>query len=222
MAKASAFASKKDYAIELRVVERKPTREIHRITGVPVSTLSYWLKGHPLSKSEISKAISNAPRYKTPKKSLGKPSEHVVERDIPNPIDLGTMGESIVTFNLSQRGYCVAKSVGDGDVVDLYVRRRGGTRVAFLQVRVSANPPSRTGLPTISLRRQKNGRAYRFGKNDFHFLVGFCRQDGRCYVYSADEVEHLKNSVTVRPEACDAWSKIDEYLDGEPALPCVG
>jgi len=221
MPKKSAHESQREKALRLRIKGRKTTREIHRITGVSVSTLHYWLKDHPLTKQEISKAISASPRYKAPKKELGTPGQYAVQRNVPNPIDLGTMGESIVTFNLSQRGYCVAKSVGDGDVVDLYVRRRGSEKVAFLQVRVSSNPPSRSGLPTISLRRHRNGRAYRFDKGDFHFLVGFCRQDGRCYVYSSDEVSHLRNSVTVREDACEAWHKLESYLNDNTCRPAA-
>lgn len=217
MAKAGLHSSKKPAALKMRTVQRLGTKEIARRTGVPLSTLHYWLKDHPLSKAERSAIISKSPRYSTPKKTLSEGGLDVSTQRTLLPRDLGLLGESAAQMYLALRGFVVARPAADGDVVDLYVRKPGGERVAFIQARVAAKPPSRNGLPTISLRRYRKGQSNRFVRGDFHFLVGFCRGNGKCYVYSFDEVEHHANSVTVREDACDAFHKLDAWLDGIPS-----
>lgn len=181
-----------------------------------MSTLHFWLRDHPLTAEESHAIRSKAPRYAAPKKRLAAPLEGgLTFNPAPNlaPSNLGFAGESAVGFYLSQRGLIMAQPCYDGDVVDIYVRRPNGTKMAFLQARMAADPPSRSGLPTLSLRRYRNGQANTFKRGDFHFLVGFCRENGRCYVYSYDEVSKNRNSISLRDDACDAFEKIESWLD---------
>jgi hypothetical protein len=188
-------------------------KAIQRKLEVPVSTLHYWLKDHPLSDDEQKAISKNANRYVPPKKDIelgsGFPCE-VASR--LTTIELGAIGESAILYRLCLMGLISSVSFSDGDVVDLYVRgRNGGQRVAFVQVRM-ASRSGPTGLPKISLRRNSNGKTSLFKPGDMHFLVGFCMENQSAYVYSYDEVSHLRNCITVTPDAHEAWGKLHEWL----------
>lgn len=216
MARPGSHSSKKPSAIRLRVRDRLGVKEISKRTGVPMSTLHHWLREHPLTAEESREIRSKAPRYVAPKKKLTAPADGGLSFSATAglaPSSLGLAGESAVKFFLAQRGLILAHPAGDGDVVDIYVRRPSGAKVAFLQARVASDPPSRNGLPTISMRRYRKGQSNTFKRGDFHFLVGFCRENGHCYVYSYDEVEKNRNSVSLRDEACNAFDKIESWLD---------
>lgn len=218
MPKKSAHEAKRSEVIRLRVEERKGAAEIGRMTGVPKSVLSYWLASYPLTSREKAAIVTAAPRYKTPKKTLpGGQGESCDMSENLTTLGLGTVAENFVKYDISRYGLRLMKPDGDGDVVDLYVRRPGGQKVAFLQVRMTSKPPARNGLPTISLRRYRNGRSNIFKRGDFHFLVGFCPDNQKCYVYSYDEVSHLVNSVTISEGGCGAWNKVLDWLDGKKA-----
>jgi hypothetical protein len=215
MPKTSTHESKRAEVVRLRVEERLSAAEIGRRTGVPKSVLHHWLKGHPLTEVERSAILSAVPRHRTPKKEL--PGEgHACEmaEDLSTG-ERGTVAENFVRFDISRLGLRIMNPDGDGDVVDIYVRRPGGAKVAFLQVRMTSKPPARNGLPSISLRRYRNGKSNNFKKGDFHFIVGFCPENTKCYIYSYDEVAHLVNSVSISEEACDAWWKVTDWLDGK-------
>ena len=213
MPKTSAHADKKPEAIRLRNEERMGAAEIGRRLDVPKSVLHYWLRPHPLKGSERRAIRSSAVRAAQPRKSLpgGDGTPCVLAEDL-STIARGAVAENFVKYDASRFGLQIMKSDSDGDVVDIYVRLRGGHKVAFLQVRMTSSPPARNGLPTISLRRYRNGRANRFEKGDFHFLVGFCPENSRTYIYSSTEVSHLVNSVTISEDGCGAWHKVIDFL----------
>lgn len=212
MPRRSRYEHLREEALRLRNESRMGTKEIVRQLGVPVSTLHYWLRKNPLTAREQSALRSKGRRYATPKKELhdgpGFPCR-VAEGLMTT--ELGAIGESAVLYRFSLLGFRVAKAVGDGDVVDFYVRNPRGERVAFVQTRM-ATRSGPTGLPTISLRRNLNGKTLRFKRGDFHFLVGFCMENQSAYVFAYDEVSHLRNCVTVTPEAHEAWWKLEEWL----------
>jgi len=215
MAKPGLHTSKKPEAIRLRVKERLGVKEISNRTGVPMSTLHHWLRPYPLTAEESHRIRSAAPRYAAPRKTLASPSGGLTfsaASRLP-PAAIGLCGESAARFFLSQYGLILANPAGDGDVVDIYARRPSGAKVAFIQARVAGDPPSRSGLPSISMRRYRKGRSNTFKKGDFHFLVGYCRQNGHCYVYSYDEVKGNRNSVSLTDDACGAFHKIVDWLD---------
>lgn len=216
MPKTSIHEPKRAEVMRLRIQDRLGAAEIGRRTGVPKSVLHYWLKGHPLTVQEKSAVLSAAPRHKTPKKQLLSDGGACELSEGLSTLSRGSVAENYVKYDIARHGLRIMNPDGDGDVVDMYVRRQGGERVAFLQVRMTSKPPARNGLPTISLRRYRNGKANNFKKGDFHFIVGFCPRNTKCYVYSYDEVSHLRNSVTITDDAAGAWSKVLEWLDDQP------
>lgn len=220
MPRVSVHAAKKEEAISLRVEHRLGASAISRRTGVPMSLLNYWLAGYPLTDKERARILSEAERAPQPKKELpggaGVPCEMAGNL---STLQKGAVAENAVKAAMSRRGFLMANPDGDGDVVDVYVRRHGGQRVGFVQIRMTSKPPARNGLPSISLRRYRNGAPNNFKKGDFHFLVGFCPENSKCFVYSYDEVSHLANSVTISEESCEAWWKIDEWLAGRRPAP---
>jgi len=217
MPKTSVHESKRTEVLKLRIEGRLGAAEIGRRTGVPKSVLNYWLKEHPLTSQEKAALLSAAPRHRTPKKELASDGGPVCEMaEGLSTLGRGSVAENFVKYDIARHGLRIMNPDGDGDVVDMYVRRPGGQRVAFLQVRMTSKPPARNGLPTISLRRYRNGKANNFKKGDFHFIVGFCPRNRECYVYSYDEVSHLRNSVTISDCAAGAWSKVLEWLDEQP------
>lgn len=215
MPKTSVHAPMKAEAIRLRVEHRLGSSVISRRTGVPMNTLHYWLSDYPLTDKERARILSEAERVPQPKKELpGGPGVPCDMAENLTTLQKGAVAENAAKAAMSRHGFLLANPDGDGDVVDVYVRRSGGERVGFVQVRMTSKPPARNGLPSISLRRYRNGAANNFKKGDFHFLVGFCPDNSKCFVYSYDEVSHLANSVTISEEACEAWWKIDEWLAG--------
>jgi hypothetical protein len=215
MPKTSVHESKRSEVVRLRAEERLGAAEIERRTGVPKSLLHYWLKSYPLTKKERAAIVSAAPRHRGQKKSLPGDGEACEMADDLSTLGRGSVAENFVKFDISRHGLRIMNPDGDGDVVDIYVRRQGGQKVAFLQVRMTSKPPARNGLPSISLRRYRNGKSNNFKKGDFHFIVGFCPDNQKCYVYSYEEVAHLVNSVSIAEHACDAWWKVLEWLDGK-------
>ncbi|NTF17098.1 hypothetical protein G6L37_01470 [Agrobacterium rubi] len=215
MPKTSVHEAKRDEVLRLRIDGRLGAAEIQRRTGVPKSVLHHWLKPYPLTAQEKSAILSAAPRYRTPKKVLPSEGEACDMVEGLSTLGRGSVAENFVKYDVGRHGLRIMNPDGDGDVVDIYVRRPGGQKVAFIQVRMTSMPPARNGLPTISLRRYRNGKANNFKKGDFHFIVGFCPKNSECYVYSYDEVSHLRNSVTITDDAAGAWSKVLDWLDGK-------
>jgi hypothetical protein len=215
MPKKSVHEHKKSEVIRLRVKDRLGAAEIEKRTGVPKSLLHYWLKPHPLTKQERAAILSAVPRYKAPKKELPGEGDACDMADDLGTLERGSIAENFVRYDLARHGLRIMNPDGDGDVVDIYARRKKGQKVTFLQVRMTSKPPARNGLPTISLRRYRNGKANTFKKGDFHFIIGFCPDNQKCYIYSFEEVAHLVNSVTISEGACDAWWKVLDWLDGK-------
>jgi hypothetical protein len=217
MPKTSAHESKRSEVLRLRAEERLGSAEIERRTGVPKNVLHYWLKSHPLTKKERAAIIAAAPRKRGSRKALPGEGDACEMAEDLSTLGRGSVAENFVKYDISRHGLRIMNPDGDGDVVDIYVRRQGGEKVAFLQVRMTSKPPARSGLPSISLRRYRNGKSNNFKKGDFHFIIGFCPDNQKCYIYSYDEVKHLVNSVSISQGACDAWWKVLDWLDGKAA-----
>jgi len=202
--------------MELRVKHRLGAKEIHRRTGVPVSTLHLWLKDYPLAREERIEIIRKSPRYVAPKKPrhLPKGGAKPVGRGL-NPVNTGRIGELQTESELLKLNLQVSKG-GEGDTVDFYVRRRGSLLTACLQVRTTTPPRQGYGLPSIGLRRARAGSYNPLVPGaDFHFLVGFCLENHRHYVYHWKEVEGRRNSIAVSDGALDAWWKVQRWLEGD-------
>lgn len=219
MPKKSIHAEKKDEAIRLRTEKKLGTKEIQRRTQVPVSTLHYWLKNYPLTDAEQKAVLAKSGRYVAPKKQLASNGRTALKiADDVSKSNLGAAGEYLIKGRLCLLNLNVIECTSDGDVVDVYVRRDGGQRVAFIQVRVSQKPEGKAGLPYVSLRRYRNGKANNFRKGDFHFLVGYCRENDSAYVFSYEDVKDKVNTVSLRDDACEAWEQVVDWLERQDAM----
>lgn len=216
MPRRSSYDHLRAEAIRLRDEGRMGTKAICCKLGIPISTLHYWLKNHPLSEEEQVYLRKNAARYVAPKKEIhqGSGFPFDVAKNL-STIELGAIGESAALYRLCLMGFRASLAFTDGDVVDLYVRgRNSGQRVAFLQVRM-ASRSGPNGLPKISLRRNSNGKTMLFKPGEMHFLVGFCMENQSAYVYTYDEISHLRNSITVTADAHEAWHKLRDWFGEE-------
>ena len=45
-------------------------------------------------------------------------------------------------------------------------------------------------------------------RKDFDFLIGYNAYNDMAYVYSFDEIKHLKSTVSITDEAKEAWHKM--------------
>lgn len=202
--------------MEMRLEHRLGTKEISRRTGVPVSTVHYWLKDHRLTYEEKIEAIRRSPRFVAPRKARHRrrPGTKPVKLGL-HPVNSGRIGELLTQAELLKLDVHVTKG-DEGDPVDFYVRHRDSLTTACLQVRCTSPARAGGGLPTISLRRPR-GKDYRPlepGRH-FHFIVGFCRENGRHYVYHWKEVLGRVNCISVSDGALDAWWKVQRWLEGD-------
>ncbi len=198
----------KTECIRLRVEERMSLREIHEVTGAAKGSLSVWLRPHPLTTEEKTKRVRRQHRYAAPKKERGTESQHhktVTGKDLTKN-QKAKIAEAAVLFRATLHQFTVFGSPFDGDRADWIIQ--AGDHLWKIQVKW-ASVLQRFGLPSISLRRIPGGRHItRYQKGDFDFIIGYDLFTDTCYVWSWEDVEHLKNSVTVCPEAAERWDKL--------------
>lgn len=217
MPKTSRSAHQRDLVIKLRVEDRLGLKEICRRTGAAKSTVRDWLNEVPdLTMQEKAELRSKRPPA-PPKKELHplEAGKKAVSLGLPPGVS-GRVGELEVHKAILELGLHATKG-DEGDPVDLYVRRKDSLATACLQVRCTTPLRDGTGLPTISLRRSRGGVRYDplIGGRHFHFIVGFCRENSRNYVFHWKEVGKRRNCITVTDDACDAWWKIERWLEGD-------
>jgi len=54
----------------------------------------------------------------------------------------------------------------------------------------------------------QGGEYKRMMRKDFDFLIGYNAYNDMAYVYSFDEIKHLKSTVSITDEAKEAWHKM--------------
>jgi|APSaa5957512622_1039677.scaffolds.fasta_scaffold120645_1 hypothetical protein len=113
-------------------------------------------------------------------------------------------------LKLLSRGFEVFGSHYDGDKTDWIAGTPDRNHLWTLQVK-STNRGGSHGLPTVPLRygHSRTVNPYRrYKKGDFDFIVGYDLFTNTAYVWSWKEVEHLKATVTICPEAAERWDKL--------------
>jgi transcriptional regulator with XRE-family HTH domain len=196
----------------LRIDERMGGKEISAKMKVSRGTLSGWLKDIPLSESEVRERViashKGIPSGK--KKDRGEESKYskmVAGRDLSRQ-DKAKIAEAAILFRLSLMGLIVYGSPFDGDKADWLVEYADKPGKTYrIQVKWAKSCHS-DGLPLISLMCVNKGKFERYKKGDFDFIIGYCLFNDMAYVYSFEDVEHLKASVSISKEAEEAWDKI--------------
>jgi transcriptional regulator with XRE-family HTH domain len=201
--------AQRELARQLRIEQRLSIREIHLELGVAKGTLSGWLRDIPLTGDEV-KAKQRAARAKhtpVPKKDRG--SESGYHQRVPvsklTKLQKGKLAEIAALFRMTQHGMTVFGSHFDGDCADWVVETDQG----FQKVQVKWAQRQRQGLPLVPLQRKKGHAGFQpYRKGDFDFLVAYDYFTDTCYVWSWDEVKTNNKSITICPEAAEAWSKM--------------
>lgn len=75
------------------------------------------------------------------------------------------------------------------------------------KVQVKLVKEHRHGLPVVSLRCRSASGMRTYQEGEFDFIIGYDLRTDTCYVWTWDEVAHLKSCVTICPEAEERWDK---------------
>lgn len=194
----------------LRTENRLSLREIHIKTGVSKGTLSNWLRDIPLTETEKKKRLSEngkvAGRSKVPRGEKAKFFDWA-KWDEMTTHEKAKIAEAAVLFRLCVLNISTFGSPFDGDKAD-WVIEVPERKFYKIQVKLASSPS--TGSPGVSLRRTPvSGTRYsRYEKGEFDFIIGYDFYTDTCYVWSWEEVERHKNTITVNPEAAEAWHKL--------------
>ena len=201
-------AAKPDLRVEcvrLRQEERLSVRQIHARTGASLGSVSHWVRPYPLTTAEM-KALQVAP---PPAVKKPRPDESELHRTTKTHCtttsQTAKVSETAVLLRLLAQGFAVFGSVFDGDVADWVVEDLDTHRMWKIQVKTTKRNQV-DALPNVSLARSSNTK--RYVRGDFDFIVGFDLFEDRAYVWSWDEVEHLKSTVTVAEDAAERWDKL--------------
>ena len=196
-------------AVRLRTEEHLGLNDIAHQLGISKGTASSWLREHPLPPEVVSKRQARNGRQVGLglRKNRGdaSPLWALVEGEKFSSSEIGKIAEAAVLLRALLFHLTAYGSPFDGDQADWVLESPDGNmhKVQVKTVRQGAH-----GLPTVPLvcNDGKNKRRYREG--EFDFIVGYDLFTDTAYVWSWDEVAHLKAAVTVCPEAGERWDKI--------------
>ena len=195
----------------LRIEDRLSGKEIAAKMGVSRGTLSGWFKDIPLTPDEVREIVVLAHKGKPTgkKKNRGIESKYqrmVVGKELTRQ-DKAKIAESAILFRLCLMKFIVYGSPFDGDKADWLIESSDVAGKTH-RIQVKWTRESSEGLPFISLECMEKGKMRRYKKGEFDFIVGYCLFNDTAYVYSFDELNHLKSTVTVNDDGAEAWSKI--------------
>ena len=210
-------SKEREDARRLRKQEGRSVKEIAAILGVSVASVSIWVRDVRLTKKQRMALDNRNPvinpefRGHPPRKPRGERSkffEAVEGQDLSNNRK-ARIAEAAVLFRLALHGFEVSGSVFDGARADWLVETLKDNRVLRLQVKCVIYV--KQGLPMISLRCSNGRNKFRrYAKTEFDFIVGYDLFTDTAYVFSTDEVAHLKEGVTIREDAAERWDKLLE------------
>ena len=200
----------RDECVRLRREERMGLSELSQKTGVSRGTLSGWLKKYPLKSEEIlGRMRKSALRTATlTKKSQGEKSrlfEKLASSRKYSTNQKGNIAESAVLLRLLLVRLRVLSPAFEGDKTD-WVVITPNNQIFKIQVKCCLETSS---SPCVSLRSPSTSIQYQEG--DFDFIVGYDLYTDTAYVWSWDDVKLLHSSVSVCPEAEEAWHKIGVF-----------
>jgi transcriptional regulator with XRE-family HTH domain len=206
----------KQECLRLRQQERLGLKEMVKKTGVSRGTIAGWLKDFPLTKEEIREKIINAHKGlrmggRGKRKDRGEESKFsimVSGKDLSRQ-DKAKIAESAVLFRLCLNRFVVYGSPFDGDKADWLIESIERPNKTYrIQVKWTKDQGEHGGLPYITLKAMSGGKFVRYKKGDFDFIVGYCLFNDTAYVYSFEEMEHLKSCITCSKDGEEAWHKI--------------
>lgn len=118
----------------------------------------------------------------------------------------GRLAEAAILFRLVLEGFSVFGSPFDGEKADWVVLVPNSNKTYKIQVRLTRQTTK--GLPYVTLNCIRDNINSRLNKEDFDFIVGYNLYNDTAYVFSYDDVKHLKSAVAIRKENAEAWHKM--------------
>lgn len=199
-------------ARQLRLDNRMSVKAISKALNVSTGSVSVWLRDIPLTAEEKhSRYVANGQKTKErPKLSEIEPSSKFhnwVETDSLTNNQKGKIAESATILRLSILQFDIYKSVFDGEKIDIVAQNPNNQEFLKLQVRWARK--QRHGAKTIALTCSNGRNKFRrYTENEFDFIIGYDFETDSCYVYSKDEVLHLKTQVSLQDKCVESWDKL--------------
>jgi len=194
-------------AIDMRVKDGKSYGEIMNELGVAKSTLSGWLKSHPLSEdSKLAKQKLNhkggvVKKQRGDKSKYQEMSERFVE--LTN-VDKGRIAEAAIVFRLTVIGMSVYRSVFDCDHFDMLTCNPLNGKILKLQIKWARE--TKQGLPLMSLH--SSSKKLRYQDDAFDIFVGYDLFTDTAYVYTKEELKENRAFVSIRDDCAERWDKL--------------
>lgn len=206
----------KEKLIQLRTADRLSFGEINKITGVNKSTLSSILKLYPINGREISDKLRTSTISRNRQRSSArKKSEELLESKFYimakgtefSRHEKAKIAESAILFRLCLTKFIVYGSPFDGDKADWIIEDQDNYNKTY-RIQVKWVKRAKWGQPMISLQCVQEGKSRRYLKGEFDFIVGYDFKTDNAYIYSFEEVSHIRSAITVSKDAIEAWHKL--------------
>lgn len=196
----------------MRTEERRSLREIADLLSISKGTASLWLRDTPLSDAEKEarrKTIIGSERKPRPEASQFAPLVAALDRH-----QKAKLAEIAIIFRLILHQFAVFEPLSPWSGADILVGVLGSTKKISIQVK--SVKVSKHGLPSIRLQRSVgnsgHGKMRKYPDGELDVIVGYDAYADRAYVYTWDEVQHLKSSVAVTDAALENWDKLREHV----------
>lgn len=207
------LADSKTQAVYLRVERRLSIKEIASQLDISKSTVSLWLREHPLTDEErqVRQSANGIRQGGWNKKDRGTQSKFhqlVGDETLDNPRK-ARIAESAVLFRLALHGFNIHAPLFDGDRSDWVVENPRTGRLSRIQVRWVHEQSRGHGLPTVLLKCYEGHSGKRkYADSECDVIVGYDLFTDTAYVFRYSELQHLAATVTILPEAAEDWSVI--------------
>lgn len=198
----------RELARQMRITHRMSVKSIAKELNVSKGSVSVWLRDIPLTEEE-KRDRYHAGGFAKTKESTQKPSKFVdwVNCQEFTSNQKGKIAEAAVMLRLAILQFDVYKSVFDGEKLDIVAQKPNDTQLKKIQVRWCRKPKQGAGFITLTCSSGRNG-SRRYTDDEFDFIIGYDFYTDTCYVYSSEELKHLKKSVSVEDEHAESWHKI--------------
>jgi hypothetical protein len=194
----------RELALRLRVEERLTLRQIEQRTGIARSSLSAWLRSHPLTAAERKERRKFIrPGRKPIPRIPGKFAELAGAK--MSTVRKGAIAEAAVWLRLELHGYDSYRASGDGGKVDYVVTTPTGLK----KVQVRWARIAKHGAPFVAVEcSDGRGRRRRYRDDEFDFMVGYDAFSDTAYVFSREEIRRCRFVVSMNVGAAERWDKL--------------